>query len=515
MRLLNGLWQVRQIFFSTLFMTRSILYLMSTATVIYPHQLFASHPGLAPGRPVFLIEEPLFMSEFPIHRQKLILHQLSIEAYKVKLQAKGYSVTVVSLTPTSTTASIFTWLKAHHFTEVHIVDTTDDWLEQRIAKACTKEKLARVSYESPLFLLPKQEAMERYLKSKRHLARFYEQLRRDTKVLMTADGKPQGGRFSFDADNRQKIPKGTIPPADPDWIVTPDTIKAIDWLNTISGEHYGQAKVWLPYTHDEAEVWLNKFITERLAEFGPYEDAITDTHVQLWHSILSPLLNIGLLTPKQIIDATLAYHKKYPIPLPSLEGFIRQVIGWREFIRASYEVDGRKMRSGNFWQHQRSLPGSFWTGSTGLPPLDDTINKTLHYGYTHHIERLMIVGNFMLLSEIHPDEVYRWFMAMYVDAYDWVMVPNVYGMSQFADGGLFATKPYISGSNYLRKMSNYKVGDWSVIWDALYWNFIAKNQAFFLKNHRLSMMPHLLAKMDTEKRTVHLTIAKEYLDSHL
>ena len=485
---------------------------MSSATVIYPHQLFASNPTLAPGRPVFLVEEPLFMSEFPIHRQKLLLHRLSMEAYKTKLQTKGYSVTLVPLSATSTTASIFTWLKANAFTELHIIDTTDDWLEQRITRACQEEGLTRISCESPLFLLPKGEAMERYLKSKRHMARFYEQFRKDTGILMTEDGKPQGGRFSFDADNRQKIPRGTAIPSDPDWITNDDTKRAINWLNTIEGEHYGEAKVWLPYTQEEALVWLHKFIAERLVDFGPYEDAIIESQVRLWHSILSPLLNIGLLTPQQIIDTTLAYAKEHEVPLASLEGFIRQVIGWREFIRASYEVDGRKMRSGNFWQHQRPLPETFWTGTTDLPPLDDIIKKALHYGYNHHIERLMVAGNFMLLAETHPEAVYRWFMAMYVDAYDWVMVPNVYGMSQFADGGLFATKPYISGSNYLRKMSNYKTGEWSATWDALYWNFIAKNQAFFLKNYRLSMMPHLLAKMDDTKRTEHLKRAAHYLD---
>lgn len=485
---------------------------MLTATIIYPHQLFASHPALLPKRPVFLIEEPLFMSEFPIHRQKLLLHRLSMEAYKEKLESEGYSVTLVPLTHSSTTASVFTSLKAQHFTEIHIVDTTDNWLEQRITKACATEGLTRINYESPLFFIPKAEAKERYLKSKRHMARFYELLRKDTGIMMDTEGKPLGGQFSFDADNRQKIPKDTTVPTDPDWLVDDNTKRAINWLDTISGEHYGEAKVWLPYTHKEAAMWLQDFIAERLNEFGPYEDAITDSHIRLWHSMLSPLMNIGLLTSKQVIDTALAYSKENTIPLASLEGFVRQVIGWREFIRASYEVDGRVMRSGNFWQHQRPLPKSFWTGKTGLEPLDDTIKKALSSGYNHHIERLMIAGNFMLLSQIHPNEAYRWFMAMYVDAYDWVMVPNVYGMSQFADGGLFATKPYISGSNYLRKMSNYKTGQWSMLWDALYWNFIAKNQAFFLKNHRLSMMPHLLAKMDEAKRTAHLNLAQKYLE---
>ena len=192
---------------------------------------------------------------------------------------------------------------------------------------------------------------------------------------------------------------------------------------------------------------------------------------------------------------------------------MRQIIGWREFIRASYECDSLTMRTKNFWEHKRRLPQTFWNGTTEVEPIDTSIKNALAYGYTHHIERLMVLGNFMLLAQIHPDEVYRWFMAMYVDAYDWVMVPNVYGMSQFADGGSFATKPYISGSNYLKKMSNYSTGEWEELWTALYWNFIEVNKNFFVSNHRLSMMPRLLDKMNAQKKANYTMIARKYLDT--
>jgi deoxyribodipyrimidine photolyase-related protein len=484
---------------------------MSAATIVYPHQLFAKHPAIAKGRPIFLIEEPLFMSEFPTHRQKLLLHRLSMQAYEKQLRDQGYPVTTLPLTSERTTDGIFAWLSEHHFTEVHIVDTTDDWLESRIAASCATHRLTRITYESPLFLLRKQEAMDRYRASKRHMARFYEQLRRDTGILMTDGAKPVGGQFSFDAENRKRVPRDVVPPADPVFYENDDTTSALAWLDTIPGEHYGEAKVWLPYTHKAARGWLEVFVTERFADFGPYEDAIDTESTLLWHSALSPLLNIGLITPQEIIDTALAQAEIANIPLPSLEGFVRQIIGWREFIRAAYEAEGLAMRKQNFWQHNRKLPETYWTGTTTITPVDDSIKKALSYGYTHHIERLMVLGNFMLLSEIHPDEVYKWFMAMYADAYDWVMVPNVYGMSQFADGGSFATKPYISGSNYIRKMSDYKTGAWSEIWDALYWHFIAKHKEFFLSNHRLSMMPRLLEKMSIETKFRHLTQAKNFL----
>ncbi|NBC30142.1 MAG: deoxyribodipyrimidine photolyase, partial [Spirochaetes bacterium] len=207
----------------------------------------------------------------------------------------------------------------------------------------------------------------------------------------------------------------------------------------------------------------------------------------------------------------LEYGTNHNVALNSLEGFVRQILGWREFIRAAYECDGRVMRNGNFWEHDRTLPEHFWRATTGIAPVDHVISTALAHGYTHHIERLMVMGNFMLLSRLHPTEVYRWFMGMYVDAYDWVMVPNVYGMSQFADGGSFATKPYISGANYLKKMSDFPRGDWEATWTALYWSFIATHNDFFRSNHRLAMMPRLLDRMKEATRSAHLERAREFL----
>lgn len=195
----------------------------------------------------------------------------------------------------------------------------------------------------------------------------------------------------------------------------------------------------------------------------------------------------------------------------SLEGFIRQIMGWREFIRIVYEREGSHQRTKNFWGFERKIPKSFWLGKTGILPVDNVIQKLLQTGYSHHIERLMVMGNFMLLCEFHPDEVYRWFMEMYVDAYDWVMVPNVYGMSQFADGGLITTKPYISGSNYLLKMSDYPKGVWTEIWDGLFWRFIYVHRDFFLKNPRMGMMVKMFDKMPEEKQNHHIDVAKNFL----
>ena len=486
------------------------------ATIIYPHQLFApeTHLALAVGRVVYLIEEPLFISEFGTHRQKMLLHRLSLQAYKTELETAGFVVRYIELQPGATTTSILQSIAAEGITTIHIVDTTDNYLERRITDVCTKLGVTRVSYESLLFILGKEEAVTRFQKSGKFMKKFYESLRKDKNILMV-DGKPQGGQWSFDSDNRSKLPKNIGLPTDFTWIENKDTADAQAWLETIPSEQYGEARVWVPYTRTAAKEFLSEFLTDRFEYFGTYEDAITIKHQRLFHSTLSPLINIGLLSPTEVIEAAITYAKHHDTPLNSLEGFVRQILGWREFIRSSYEVDGTNMRNQNFFNHTRTLPTTFWTGGTGVLPLDTSIAIALTHGYNHHIERLMVLGNFMLLTQTAPRDVYRWFMSMYVDAYDWVMVPNVFGMSQFADGGSFATKPYISGASYLKKMSDYPKGDWEELWTALYWNFIATHKEFFAQNFRLSMMPKLLEKMAPEKRQGHLNHAQEYLGGAL
>jgi deoxyribodipyrimidine photolyase-related protein len=484
---------------------------MNKAVVIYPHQLFEESPALAGAGgdcSVYLVEEPLILTHNPIHRQKLMLHKLSMDAYERFLSDAGHQVNRLEVGTYETTASVFEKLSKDGVEQMHICDTTDYLLEQAIEHS----GIERVWYDTPYFVLPKGEAIERFTNSKRFMAKFYKELRKDKDILMDGD-EPAGGKWSFDEDNREKIPKGTELPEDIQMYGNAETGAAEAWVEAIEAEKYGETGCWLPYTHDGAKQYLKEFFKIRFQKFGPYEDAMTTAGVRLWHSAISPLMNIGLLTPKQVLDEAIVYAESEDVPMNSLEGFVRQIIGWREFIRASYECDGGKMRNKNFFTHKNQLPNSYWDGTTDIEPVDHVIRTALTYGYTHHIDRLMVMGNFMLLSQLHPDEVYRWFMGMYLDAYDWVMVSNVYGMSQFADGGSFATKPYISGSNYIKKMSDYKKGDWEDIWTALYWNFIADHRPVFEKNHRLSMMPKMLDRMSDEKREAHGERAKSYLES--
>ena len=337
-------------------------------------------------------------------------------------------------------------------------------------------------------------------------------------LLIDPDGGPVGGRWSFDADNRKKLPKGILVPEPPaerssaaNAIVesarTQLIREGVTGIGSWDGFHY-------PVTHGDAARWLDQFLEQRLRQFGAYEDAISTQHQVMWHSVLTPMLNIGLLTPQQVLDRTLERAEAGDIPLNSLEGFLRQIVGWREFMAAMYRRHGVEMRNGNFWGFDdRPIPSAFYTASTGLPPIDDAIRHALETGYCHHIERLMLLGNVMLLCGFHPTRIYTWFMELFVDAYDWVMVPNVYGMSQFADGGIFTTKPYLSGSNYVRKMSDYRKGEWCDTWDGLFWTFIHRHQDFFRRQYRLAMMARNLDRMAPDVLLTHQRRASGFLDA--
>ena len=346
-------------------------------------------------------------------------------------------------------------------------------------------------------------------------ADFYTWQRKRLNILLEKDGSPLDGKWSFDAENRKKFPKKAVVPE----INFPPENKylreAVKYLEENFADNYGSPEPphFFCCTFTDAKKWLQDFLKTRFAKFGTYEDAIVAEEHVLHHSVLSPLLNSGLLTPQQVLDATMEYAAANEIPINSLEGFVRQIIGWREYIRVMYVREGARQRTKNYWKFSRKIPKTFWTGDTGIEPIDQTIRKILKAGYCHHIERLMLLGNFMLLCEFEPDEVYRWFMEMFIDAYDWVMVPNVYGMTQFADGGLMTTKPYISGSNYVKKMSDYSKDGWQESWDGLFWRFMHVHRDFFSQNPRLGMLLNTLDKMPAEKRKAHFQQAEKFLDS--
>ncbi|NNF22959.1 MAG: cryptochrome/photolyase family protein, partial [Saprospiraceae bacterium] len=431
------------------------------------------------------------------------------------LKDKGYQVTYIdSPQPGS---DIRQFMKTLSADTVHAIDPVDNYLERRLREGCQKRGIKLQLYDAPSFINTREGLTQFFKPTKKKFfqTEFYKQQRKQLDILMDPEGKPKGGKWTFDAENRKKYPKKKTPPAIHYPSGDPVYQEAIEYVEKNFPDNPGKLTTTplYPYTFTGAKSWLNQFLENRFYAFGDYEDALVDQASILHHSVLSPQINTGLLTPQYVVDAILEYAAQHNIAINNTEGIIRQIIGWREFIRGIYEVKGTEERNRNFWGFSRKIPDSFYTGTTGVAPVDITIKKLLDTGYNHHIERLMVLGNFMLLCEFDPDEVYRWFMEMYIDAYDWVMVPNVYGMSQFADGGLMSTKPYISGSNYLNKMSNFYKGPWQQTWDGLFWRFIYKHKAFFSKNPRTSMLVHSFNRMADEKRNAHLENAERFLQT--
>ena len=491
---------------------------MKSAHFIFPHQLFRQPSWLTKNTSVYLIEEYLFFKQYPFHKQKIAFHRASMKSYESYLRSFGYEVCYVeAIEERSDIRILIADLKQKGITGVSFVDPTDCWLEKRIEASCLQHHITFKKLSSPMFFNEIDDLFPFFSsdKNKYHQTSFYKEERKKRNILLNAEGNPEGGKWTYDTENRKKYPAKKIPPH----IQFPDTDdnfkEAAGYVKKNFSNHLGNVTDYslYPTNHLSTDNWLNQFLEYRFMEFGPYEDAILEENSLLHHSVLTPMLNVGLITPQQIIDRCLVYADKHQVPINSTEGFVRQIIGWREFIRGIYVARGTDQRSTNFWGFTRKIPSSFYTGTTGIDPIDITIRKVLETGYCHHIERLMVLGNFMVLCEFDPDEVYRWFMELFIDAYDWVMVPNVYGMSQFADGGLMASKPYISGSNYLMKMSNFKKGNWQATWDGLFWRFMHTHRNFFLSNPRLGMLVRMFDKMPDEKRQKHLENGELYLST--
>ena len=490
---------------------------MKEVNILFPNQLFQESPLFENNAPFYLVEEFLFFKQYPFHKQKIAFHRATMKRYADFLQnEKNLEVHYVASTDKiSDIRDLVPALKRLGVDHIHYIDPVDNWLQKRLNQGLSESGIQGTQYPSPMFLNSKDElaVFFRRDKKKYHQTTFYTEQRKKRNILMDSDGKPMGGKWTFDTENRKKYPAKKIPPA----IHFPETDSYFDeatsYVETHFSHHLGDLTAYslYPTGFEETSAWLDQFFAHRFSEFGVYEDAIVAENSILNHSVLTPMLNVGLITPKEVVNRCLRYAEMNDVPLNSTEGFVRQIIGWREFIRGIYESRGSDERTTNFWNFKKKIPASFYDGTTGILPIDQTIKKVLKTGYCNHIERLMVLGNFMMLCEFDPDEVYRWFMELFVDSYDWVMVTNIYGMSQFSDGGLMATKPYISGSNYVMKMSNYKKGDWQATWDGLFWRFMDTHRGFFLSNPRLGMLVRMFDKMPEEKRKQHLENGALYL----
>lgn len=488
---------------------------MKNIGLIFPHQLFKNNPILEHVTKVYLIEDSLFFgdkhTQLTFHKQKLVFHRASMQYYYQYLLGQGVDVEYVPYQKDQTINTIAPDLVGG---EIVCIDPTDCLLERRLRRRFG-ETLTLL--DTPLFINTKTENKNWVDQHEKYfMHNFYKNQRRKLNILMDKDGNPTGGRWSYDDENRKKIPQREIPhiPAEPKPNTDEYVLEAKKYVIENFKKNYGQIdSFWYPVTHSDAELWLDHFLNIRFDNFGAYEDAMVSGNSILYHSVLSPLINVGLLEPLYVVERALTHAKQHNTALNNVEGFIRQIIGWREYIRMLYEHEGVTMRNNNHWNHKRALPTSYWTGNTNIEPIDESIQQILKTGYTHHIERLMLHGNFMFLNETKPNDTYKWFMEMFIDSYDWVMVPNVYGMTQNTSHGLMTTKPYISGSNYVLKMSNYKKGTWSKIWNALYWSFIIKHIDYLTKNGRMFFVTNRAAKFTDEQKNTYEKTKEDYYSS--
>ncbi len=500
-------------------------------------QLVFDHPALAAAEAVagkeqtrvVLIESTARIRQLPYQRKKLVLILSAMRHYAQALRERGYQVDY--LRADSFAAGLRRHVAAWAPTRVFCMAASEfdarRWQEEalpaEIGLPVTVLPNTQFLVDAPLSPWhpspspyqgtppPRPSPYQGEGEGRRVVMEtFYRAMRRRYGVLMTAEGEPVGGRWNFDAENRKPLPRDLQPPQPivfPPDAITRQVMAEVDaaghGIGTVGGFN-------LAVTHEQAAAALDDFIRHRLPRFGPYEDAMAADHAVLFHSVLSPYVNIGLLRPMQMIRAAEDAYNAGAAPLNSVEGFVRQVLGWREYIYWQYWRLMPGLRTANGWGATRPLPAMFWDGETEMRCIRHVVRRVMATGYSHHIERLMVVCNFCLLAGVQPAAVAEWFLACYVDAYDWVVLPNVIGMGLNADGGQTATKPYIASANYINKMSDYctgcrfdpkrRTGPGACPYNFLYWNFLIEHEAVLRANPRLGPAVLGLARVDEAER---------------
>jgi len=480
-------------------------------------QLLPAHPLLpspAGDLLVGLIESSPRGSHLRYHQQKLTLLYSAMRHYAADLKKQKFATLYHHLTDTPAGADYATilshWIQKHKIREIHLLDPNEYDTFHSLPALSKKLGVPIRRHASPQFLVPRTE-FATWAEGKKHLLMetHYRRLRTERNILLDAKGKPEGGDWNLDDQNRRTYREfakanPTVPPFPPP-IQDPIVKKVAQEVAAHFPTHPGQAdQLWVPVTRAGALDWLKTFIRQRLAQFGPWEDTMVEGQQILFHSVLSPLLNIGLLTPQECIQAAEKAYREGKAPLNSVEGFIRQILGWREFIHGIYWLKMPEYRKANFLGADRPLPRWAYTGETDMRCVSQAIHGAVDHAYNHHIQRLMVLGNYFLLGGYEPQAVLRWYTEMYLDAYDWVMVPNVLGMILFADGGFFATKPYAAGAAYQDKMGNHcascqfdpkqREGPKACPFHSLYWNFFGQHAKLFGKNPRIGMMVKIWEK---------------------
>jgi len=451
------------------------------------------------------------------HIQKVIAFFDSMRNFADWLKAKGKNVIYYKLDDsknkqnlTENLHQIFKEQQAQRF-EYQLPD--EYRLDEQLNTFCKELAIETQVYDTDHFLTSRTDLSTFFKGKKRYTMEFfYRYMRRRYNIMMLTEKEPEGGKWNFDQSNRKKWTGSPSIPSPKNFhknvnalveMIEGQSVKTVGHINANNFDH--------PTNRKECLAVLDYFCKNLLVYFGDYQDAMHNDEKYLFHSRLSFAMNSKMLHPMEVVNAVISYWRKHQdeIDISQVEGFVRQIIGWREYMRGMYWMEMPLYQNKNELNNHHKLPNFYWTGNTKMNCLKQCINQSLEDAYAHHIQRLMITGNFALLNQTHPDEVDRWYLGIYIDAIEWVEITNTRGMSQYADGGLVATKPYISSGSYINKMSNYckschykvskKTEDDACPFNALYWNFLDDKRAHFAKNQRMTMMLSLLDKMDKTK----------------
>ena len=476
---------------------------MNDIFIILPIHLFHEIDNLK-NKHVFIIEDNRYFIDFKYHKLKLAYHRATMKSYFDYLKKHKINVQYIDNNKTKQF-----YEKSIKTSNIFIYDIGDDVLEKRIKKCYKNIQII----QSLNFLVNKTLVHENkdlfYNNNKYNFMNFYKWQRKRLDILVQ-DNKPIHDKWTFDTENRKKLPKNLIIDENITIINNKYTKEAIQYINTHFSNNYGSLDNFIyPIDYETSITHLNIFFKDKFKDFGKYEDAISNKYNFIFHSVLTPMMNVGLITDTEVIQQVFKYVKKNKIIMEkhfnTLEAFIRQIIGWRNYMYSIYLLEGDKNIISNHLNHTNRINKKmFWEGNTGITPVDDAIKQYVKYGYVHHIIRLMVLGNFMLLCQIHPDEVYDMFMEWSIDGYAWVMMTNIYGMSQYADGGKIMTRMYFSSSNYIIKMSNdyKKKEEWTLIFDSLYYRFINKHKKILEKNYATAISVKLLNKKKDIKEVI-------------
>jgi deoxyribodipyrimidine photolyase-related protein len=490
----------------------------------------SSLDGLSPENTVILMMEVWDEATYVRHhKQKIVLIFSAMRHFAESLRAEGWQVDYVRLDDADNTGS-FTGEVARACerrapSEVRVTES-GEWRVARAMEEWEDRLPCPVSIlPDTRFIATTREFCE-WAEGRKHLTMeyFYREMRKKTGLLMRDDGKPEGGEWNYDAENREPPKEGLKAPPAPKFAPDDITREVIALVGTRFSDHFGELEPFgWPVTREQALEAAEAFFARRLAKFGPYQDAMVHGEDDLYHSMLSTSLNIGLLEPLELCERAEEEYRKGRAPLNSVEGFIRQIIGWREYVRGFYWHAMPGLAEANALNARRRLPEFFWTGETDMRCLADCIRTTREDAHAHHIQRLMVLGNFCLIAGIDPQDVADWYLAVYADAFEWVELPNVAGMVLYADGGNLATKPYAASGNYINKMSNYcsgcrykvsqKTGPNACPFNPLYWHFMDANRGRLESNHRIGRIFATWDRMGETKKAEYLESAEKFLDS--